>query len=151
MRPVVQKGFTFPEILTVLMMVGLAVGLASSFAGMRIDAEKTRAWQTEGQYVASLVEHAYRQGLLADNASTAAHLQAALPHVAIPTRLGGEQTYGIAIDGADPRILINIETDLPDGNSVVRTEVVRAPFPASKLRIPFWRARRLREIQEESE
>ena len=137
--------------LATLAMVGLAIGLVSSFAGVRIDAAKTRALQIEGRYVASLVERAYQRDLLDDDASTAADLQTALPHVAVPVRLGGGQTYGIAFDGADPRILVNIETSLPDGNSVTRTEVVRAPFPASELRIPFWRARRLQEIQEESE
>lgn len=151
MKPVAQRGFTLPEMLATLAVAGLAISLVGSFAGMRVDTEKIRAQQAEGRYVASLVERAYRQGLLAGDAPTAADLQAALPHVAVPARLGGEQAYRIALDDADPRILIDIKTDLSDGGSVIRTEVVRAPFPASELRIPFWRARQLREVQGEGE
>ena len=151
MKSVAQRGFTLPEMLATLAVAGLAISLVGSFAGMRVDTEKIRAQQAEGRNVASLVERAYRQGLLVDDAPTATDLQAALPHVAVPTRLGNEQTYRIALDGADPRILIDIKTDLSDGGSVIRTEVVRAPFPASELRIPFWRARQLREVQGEGE
>lgn len=151
MKPFAQRGFTLPEVLAALAVAGLAVGLAGSFAGMRIDAEKTRAQRAEGRYIASLVEHAHRQGLLADSASTATDLQAALPHVAVPTRLAGGQTYRIALDGADPRILVDIETGLHDGGTITRTEVIRAPFPVSELRIPFWRARQLRQTQEGAE
>ena len=137
--------------LVTLVMVGLAISLVGSFAGTRIDAEKTRARQADGRYIASLVGRAYRQGLLGDDASTAADLQAALPHVAVPTQLNGGQPYRIRLDGTDPRILIDIEVGLPGGGSVVRTEVMRAPFPASELRIPFWRARQLRETRGEGE
>lgn len=151
MRPVTQRGFALPEMLAALAVAGLAVGLAGSFAGMRIDAEKIRALQAEGRYVASLVERAYRQDLLAGDAPTPDDLQAALPDVAVPARLGGERAYRIALDSADPRVLVDIETALPGGGSVVRTEVLREPFPVSELRIPFWRARRLREVREEGE
>ena len=143
MKPIAQQGFSLPEVLAALVVVGLAIGLVGSFASVRIDAEKIRARQAESRHVASLVERAYRQDLLAGHAPTAADLQAALPHVVIPVRLGGEHSYRIALDGADPRILVDIVTSLPNGGSITQTEVVRAPFPASELRIPFWRARQL--------
>ena len=151
MKPFAQRGFALPEILATLVVASLAIGLVGSFAGMRIDEEKIRAQRSEGRYIATLVERAHRQGLLADTASTATDLQAALPHVAVPTRLAGGQTYRIALDGADPRILIDIETGLRDGGTITRTEVIRAPLPVSELRIPFWRARQLRQTREETE
>ncbi len=147
MRPEVQHGFVLPEMLVALVVVGLAVSLVGSFASPRIDAEKMRAQQAEGRYLAALVERAYRRGLLAGNTATTADLQTALPHVAVPARLGGRD-YRIALDGADPRILAEIEVGLSGGGSMTRTEVIRAPLPASELRLPFWRARRLREIRE---
>ena len=151
MKPFTQRGFTLPEVLAALVVASLAIGLVGSFAGTRMDAEKTRAQRVEGRHIASLVERAHRQGLLAGSASTATDLQAALPHVAVPTRLAGGQTYRIALDGADPRILIAIETGLRDGGTITRTEVIRAPFPVSELRMPFWRARQLRQIREKAE
>ena len=151
MKPVVQRGFTLPEVLATLILTGLAIGVAGSFAGKRIDAEKIRAQQAEDRYIASLVELAYRQGLLVDDASTAADLQAALSHIPVPTVLSDGQTYRIATDNADPRILVDVETDLPDGGSVIRTEVVRPLFPVPELRVPFWRARQLRQIRKEAE
>ena len=134
-----------PEALAAIMVAGLVAGLVGSLAGMRIDAGKTRARQAEARYVAILVEHAYRQGRLASDASSAADLKAALPHLDLPTGLGDGQAYRIAVDGADPRVLIDIETRAAGGGSGTRTEVVRAPFPTSELRIPFWRARQLRQ------
>ena len=151
MKPFAQRGFTLPEILTTLVVASLAVGLVGSFASMRIDAAKIHAQRAEGRYIASLVERARQRGLLADSASTATDLQAALPHVDVPTRLASGQTYRIALDGADPRILIDLEIGLRGGNTITRTEVIRAPLPVSELRIPFWRARRLRQTQEEAE
>lgn len=151
MKPAAQHGFALPEVLAALAMAGLAVGIVGSFTSMRVDAEKTRARQAESRYIASLVERAHRQGLLADDASTAADLQAALPDVAVPTQVSGEHVYRIAFDGADPRILVDIKTDPQDSDSAIRTEVVRVPLPVSELRIPFWRARQLRQIQEEAE
>ena len=150
MRPEVQHGFALPEMLVVLVAVGLAASLVGSFASTRIDAEKMRAQQAEGRYLASLVGRAYRSGLLAGDSATAADLQTALPHVAVPARLGGRD-YRIALDGANPRILAEIEIGLSGGLAMTRTEVIRTPLPASELRFPFWRARRLREIQEESQ
>lgn len=150
MKPVIQQGFTLPEMLAAITVVGLAIGFVGSFASMRIDVEKVRAQQTESRYIASLVGRAHRQGLLADDAATVADLQAALPHLVIPTRLSGGQAYRIAVDGADPRLLIDTETNFHNGTAVARTEVVRAPFLVSELRIPFWRARQLRQLQEEA-
>ena len=146
-----QRGIVLPEVLAALAVAGLAVGLVGSFAGVRIDAERIRAQQAEARHVASLVERAHRQGLLVEHASTAADLQAALPDVAVPTRLGGGPPYRIALDGADPRVLVDTATRLRDGSTVTRTEVVRAPLPVSELRIPFWRALRLRRIREGTE
>lgn len=140
MTAVMQQGFTLPEVLAILAMVGLAIGLIGSFAGARIDAEAIRAKRMESRYIASLAVRAYQNGRLTGDAATAADLQAALPQLAVPTRLSSGQTYRIALDGADPRILIDKEP-----------EAVRAPFPASELRIPLWRARRLRQIREETE
>lgn len=140
MKAVTQQGFTFPEVLAALAMVSLTIGLIGSFAGARINAGKIHAERAEGQYIASLAVRAHRGGLLTGDVATAADLQTSLPHLSIPTRLGDGQTYRIALDGDDPRILI--------GGG---TEAVRAPFPASELRIPLWRARRLRQIQEKPE
>ena len=140
MKTVTQKGFTLPEVLAALAIVGLAIGLIGSFAGARIDAGKIHVKWAESRYVASLATRAHRDGLLTGDAATAADLQTALPHLSVPTRLGDGQTYRVALGGADPRILIDGET-----------EAVRAPFPVSELRIPLWRARRLRQIQEKSE
>ncbi|MCY4610786.1 MAG: prepilin-type N-terminal cleavage/methylation domain-containing protein [Gammaproteobacteria bacterium] len=151
MKPLVQRGFALPEVLAALVVASLAISLFGSFASARIDAEKIRAQRVEGRYIASLVERAHRQGLLADSASTATDLQAALPHAAIPTRLAGGQTYRIALDGDDPRILVDVKTRLPGGRSVIRTEIVRSLLPVSELRIPFWRARQLRQTREEAE
>lgn len=139
MKTVTQQGFTLPEALAALAMVGLAIGLIGSFAGARIDAGKIHAQRTEGRYLASLAVRAYRGGLLTGDAATAADLQTALPSVAVPARLGDGQPYRIALDGDDPRILIGGET-----------EAVRAPFPASELRIPLWRASRLRQVRQET-
>lgn len=150
MKPCAQRGFALPEVLAALIVAGLAIGLVGSFAGMRIGAEKIRAQQAQGRYIASLVERAHRQGLLSGNASTAADLRTALPHLAVPTRLGGEHSYRIALDNSDPRILVDVKTSLPGGGSVTRTEVVRASFPASELRIPFWRARQLHRIRQKA-
>lgn len=140
MKTVTQHGFTLPEVLTALAMVSLTIGLIGSFAGARIDAGKIHAKRAEGRHIASLAIRAHRDGLLTGDAATAADLQTALPHLVIPTRLGDGQIYRVALDGGDPRILIDGET-----------EAVRAPFPASELRIPLWRARRLRQIQEKAE
>ena len=137
MKTGTQQGFTLPEVLAALAMVGLAIALIGSFASARIDAGKIHVKWAESRYIASLAARAHRDGLLTGDVVTAADLQAALPHLAIPIRLGDEQTYRVALDGADPRILIDGET-----------EAVRSPFPVSELRIPFWRARRLREIRE---
>ena len=140
MKTVTQQGFTLPEVLAALAIMGLAIGLIGSFAGARIDAGKIHAKRAEGQYIASLATRAHRDGLLTGDAATAADLQAALPHLSVPSRLGDGQTYRIALDGADLRILVDGET-----------EAVRAPFPSSKLRIPLWRARRLRQVRGETE
>lgn len=140
MKTVTQRGFTFPEVLAALAMASLAIGLIGSFASARIDAENFHVKRTEGRYIASLAARAHRDGLLAGDAATAADLQTALPHLSIPARLGDGQIYRVALDGGDPRILIEGET-----------EAVRAPFSVSELRIPFWRARRLREIREKGE
>lgn len=140
MKTLTQRGFTLPEMLAALAMVSLAISLIGSFASARIDVGKTHAKRTEGRYIASLAVRAHRGGLLTGDAATADDLQTALPHLAVPARLGDGQAYQIALDGADPRILIDGET-----------EAVRAPFPASELRIPLWRARRLRQIREEAE
>lgn len=148
MKVVTQRGVTLPEVLATLAMVGLAIGLIGSFASARIDAGKTHVTWAESRYVASLAARAHRDGLLTGDIATAADLQTALPHLSVPTRLGDGQTYRVALGGDDPRILIDIETNLPDGSTVTQTEVVRASFPVSELRIPFWRARRLREIRE---
>ena len=150
MKSLAQRGFTLPEVLAALAVAGLVIGLAGEFAGVRIDAEKTRMQRVERQYVASLVERAHRQGLLADDAATAADLQAALPQVVVPARLDGGQTYRIAFDGDDPRLLVDVKTGSHE-DAAIQTEVARVPFPASELRIPLWRARRLRQIQEEAE
>ena len=140
MKTVTQQGFTLPEVLAALVMVSLAIGLIGSFAGARIDAGKTHAKWAESRYIASLAARAHRDGLLTGDVATAADLQTALPHLSVPARLGDGQTYRVALDSDDPRILIDGET-----------EAVRAPFSASELRIPFWRARRLREIREKGE
>lgn len=140
MKTVTQQGFSLPETLVTLAMVSLTIGLIGSFAGARIETEKIHAKRADGRHIASLAVHAYRSGLLTGDAATAVDLQAALPHLVIPTRLGDGQTYRIALDGDDPRILI--------GGG---TEVVRAPFPASELRIPLWRARQLRQTQVKTE
>ena len=136
MKAVAQQGFTLPEVLAALAMVSLTIGLIGSFAGARIDTEKIHAERAEGRRIASLAARAHRDGLLTGDVATAGDLQTALPHLPIPTRLGDGQTYRIELDGDDPRILIGGET-----------EAVRAPFPASELRIPLWRARRLRQIR----
>ena len=136
MKAITQQGFTLPEVLTVLAMVGLATGLIGSFASARIDAGKVHVKWTESRYIASLAVRAHRDGLLTGDIATATDLQTALPHLSVPIQLGDGQTYRVAFDGADPRILIDGET-----------EAVRAPFPASELRIPLWRARRLRQIR----
>ena len=140
MKTVTQQGFTLPEVLVALAMVSLTIGLIGSFAGARIDTERIHAERAESRYIASLAVRAYRGGLFTGDVATAGDLQTALPHLSIPTRLGDGQTYRVALDGADPRILIDGET-----------EAVRAPFPASELRIPLWRARQLRQIREKSE
>lgn len=140
MKTVTQQGFTLPEVLAALAMVSLAIGLIGSFASTRIDAGKIHVKWTESRYIASLTTRAHRDGLLTGDVATAADLQTALPHLSVPTRLGDGQTYRVALDGADPRILIDGET-----------EAVRAPFSASELRIPIWRARRLRQIQQGTE
>ncbi|MCY3853095.1 MAG: type II secretion system protein [Gammaproteobacteria bacterium] len=140
MKAVTQQGFTFPEVLAALAIVGLAIGLIGSFAGARIDAGKIHVKWTESRYIASLAARAHRNGLLTGDVATAADLQTALPHLSVPARLGDGQTYRVALDGADPRILIDGET-----------EAVRVPFPASELRIPLWRARRLRQIRQGTE
>ncbi len=140
MKAVTQQGFTLPEVLVALAVAGLAIGLIGSFAGARIDAGQIRVKWTESRYIASLAARAHRDGLLTGDVATAADLQTALPHLSVPARLGDGQTYRVALDGDDPRILIDGET-----------EAVRAPFSASELRIPFWRARRLREIREKGE
>jgi len=147
----VQRGFTLPEALAVLIVTGLMISLVGSFTSMRIDTEKIRSQRAESRYIASLVDHAYRHGLLVDDASTAADLQAALPHLAIPAQLSSGQAYRIALDDADPRVLVDIEAGFRDDGAVVRSEVVRAPAPVSELRLPFWRARQLRQIREEDE
>lgn len=151
MKPFAQQGFTLPEILAALLVLSLVVGLIGSFARTRIDTEKLRAQRAEGRHIASLVDRAYRRGLLADDDATIADLQAALPHLAVPVRLNSGQTYRIALDGGDPRILVDLEIGFQNGGIVTQPEVVRAPFPASELRIPFWRARRLRQIREAAE
>ena len=140
MKTIAQQGFTLPEVLAVLAMVSLAIGLIGSFAGTRIDAGNIHAERAESRYVASLAVRAHQSGLLTSDVATAADLQAALPHLSVPTRLGDGQTYRVALDGADPRVLI-------DG----KTEAVRTFFPASELRIPLWRARRLRQVRQETE
>lgn len=140
MKTITQRGFTLPEILAALTMASLAIGLIGSFAGARIDVGKHHAKRTEGRYIASLAVRAHRGGLLTGDAATAADLQTALPHLAVPVRLGDGRTYRVALDGADPRILIDGET-----------EAVRAPFPASELRIPLWRARQPRRIRRGTE
>lgn len=140
MKTAAQQGFTLPEVLAALAMVGLAIGLIGSFAGARIDVGKIHAKWAESRYIASLAARAHRSGRLNGDAATAADLQAALPHLAVPAHLGDGQTYRIVLDGADPRILI--------GGG---TKVVRAPVPASELRIPFWRARWLRQAREGTE
>ena len=148
MKTVTHQGFTLPEVLAALVMVSLAIGLIGSFAGARIDAGKTHVKWAESRYIASLAARAHRDGLLTGDVATAADLQTALPHLSVPTRLGDGQIYRVALDGDDPRILVDIETNLLDGGTITQTEVVRASFPVSELRIPFWRARRLREIRE---
>ena len=140
MKAATQQGVTLPEVLTTLAMVGLAVGLIGAFASARIDAGKLHAERAEGRHLAALAARAHREGLITGDAATAADLQAALPHLSVPGRLGDGQTYRIALDGADPRILVDGET-----------EAVRAPFPASELRVPLWRARRLRQVRGETE
>ena len=140
MKTVAQQGFTLPEVLAALAMTGLAIGLIGSFAGARIDAGKVHVERTESRYVASLAARAHRDGLLTGDTATAADLQTALPHLPVPARLGDGQIYRVALDGTDPRILIDGET-----------EAVRALFPASELRIPLWRARRLRQIRQGTE
>lgn len=140
MKTVTQQGFTLPEALATLAMVGIAIGLIGSFASARIEAETIHAKRTESRYLASLAIRAHRNGRLTGDAATAADLQAALPQLAVPNRLGQGQAYRIALDGADPRILIDGET-----------EAVRPLLPASDLRIPIWRARRLRQAREEAE
>ena len=140
MKTTAQQGFTLPEVLAALAMVGLAIGLIGSFASARIDAGKIHVKRAESRYVASLAVHAHRDGLLTGDVATAADLQAALPHLSVPARLGDGQTYRVALDGADPRILIDGEIG-----------AVRAPFSASELRIPLWRARRLRQIRQGTE
>ena len=136
MKTIAQQGFTLPEVLAALAMVGLAIGLIGSFASARIDAGKVHVKWAESRYVASLAVRAHRDGLLTGDVATAADLQAALPHLSVPARLGDGLTYRVALDGADPRILIDGETG-----------TVRAPFSASELRIPLWRARQLRQIR----
>ncbi len=135
-----QNGFTLPEALAALILAGMAIALAGSFAGMRVDAAKAHGQRHEERYVASLVERAHRQGRLAEDASTAAELRAALPHVAVPVRLGDGRAYRIALDGADPRIQISA-----NGDPARPVRVVRPPAPISELRVPFWRARQLRQ------
>ena len=140
MKTTAQQGFTLPEVLAALAMVGLAIGLIGSFVSARIDAGKIHVKWAESRYVASLAVRAHRDGLLTGDVATAADLQTALPHLSVPTRLGDEKTYRVALDGADPRILIDGEIG-----------AVRAPFSASELRIPLWRARRLRQIRQGTE
>ena len=151
MNPSTQSGFTLPEILAAIIVTGLMISLIGSFASTRLDAAQYHAQRTESRYLASLVDHAYRRGLLADDASTATDLQRALPGHAIPARLGSGQVYKIALDGGDSRVLVDIVTRVRDGITVTRSEVIRAPLQASELRIPFWRAEKLRQIREEAE
>ena len=146
-----QRGFTLPEVLAAVVMISLMIGLIGLFAGNRLDAAKTYAQRAESQYIASLVDRAYRLGSLADGASTATDLQQALPNIDVPDSLSGGQAYSFTIDNGDPRMLVDTETDTQDGETIIRQEVTRAPFPASELRIPLWRARKLRQLQEESE
>lgn len=140
MKIATQQGFTLPEVLAALAMAGLAISLIGSFSSARIDAGKTHVERTESRYIASLAARANRGGLLTDDVATAADLQTALPHIPVPARLSDGQAYRVALDDDDPRILI-------DG----KTEAVRALFSASELRIPLWRARRLRQTRQEAE
>jgi len=47
MKAVTQQGFTFPEVLAALAIVGLVIGLIGSFASARIDAGKIHVKWTE--------------------------------------------------------------------------------------------------------
>lgn len=151
MKSRAQQGFTLPEILVALLAVSLMASLVGSIAHSRINAENLRAQRAEARYVAALVDRAARRGLLTGNAPSIADLQAALPQLAVPTRLGNGRRYRIALDGSDPRILVDLEVGSRNGAVVTRREVIRAPFPAAELRIPFWRARKLRQLREEAE
>ncbi len=139
MKAATQHGFTFPEVVAATALTGLAIGLAASFAGARIDTVEIHAGRAEARDLASWAARAHRGGLLTGATATAADLQHALPQLPIPARLGDGRIYRVALDGDDPRVLI-------DGNP----EAVRPPFPASELRIPLWRAQRLRQIRQAS-
>ena len=133
-----QRGFTLPEMLIALAVLGLLLSAFASLSLSRVETMQTRAHEEEDRRLAGLVRQAHRRGHLAKDATEPADLQKALPQASVPKQLPGGRDYAFAFDHDDPRILA-------DGAAI------RARLPRSDLRIPVWRARLLRQLQETDE
>ena len=130
-----QRGFTLPEMLVALAVLGLLLSTFAALALSRVETLQARAWEEEERRLAALVRQAHRRGRLAADASAPADLQEALPQAAVPLRLPDGRDYRLAVDHDDPRILIG-------------DAAVRARLPRGDLRLPVWRARLQRQLQQ---
>ncbi len=133
-----QHGFTLPEMLVALAVLGLLLTAFASLSLSRVETLQAQARDEEDRRLAGLVRQAYRRGHLAADAAEPADLQKALPQASVPLQLSGGRDYTFAFDRDDPRILAG-------------GAVVRAPLPRGALRIPVWRARLQRQLQEADE
>ena len=143
MSAAAQRGYTLPEALAAMALVGLMLAAVGESLLPRLELAQAGADRAERERVAALVARARNRGRLAAGATRPAQLRQALPGAQVPATLDG-RPYRFLLDNDDPRLLSREPFTRADGTPGTREITTRAPLAPGALRVPHWRQRLLR-------